>query len=119
MRNVYWSLIDTLNRRLNADPTSSESLNYAFQLYYGTDSRYWQPQDKSRVIKKFGRRKGEILCKEIDLILKEVDKIKPDCTKHDLIGAAEHAQKEIANLYPDLSFEILKAIGNSYAFGYK
>lgn len=94
-------------------------LNSAIPLYVGYGVSSFPNEDAVRLIAPFGPELGAQLAAQISKLLAELDGIKPDWSKHDLVSASKWAVAELKRTYPDLDDKATAALEWIYSWWWK
>lgn len=94
-------------------------LNTAIPLYVGYGVSSFPKEDATRLVGPFGPELGAQLAAQISKLLAELDGIKPDWSKHDLVTASKWAVAELKRSHPELDEKATAALEWIYSWWWK
>jgi hypothetical protein len=97
----------------------SDNLNRALVLFVGKGASPFPCENEAQVVNEFGLSKGADLIARVRVLLAELNAIKPDWGKHDLITASKLAVSKLAALHPAIDEVGTSALEWCYSYWWK
>jgi hypothetical protein len=95
------------------------SLNKAIVLYLGHGITTYPVSDASRLAQCFSAQEASGLAEQVNVLLDELDAIKPDWNAHTLVSGSQWAVAQLKRSHPELDDKATAALEWAYSWWWK